>query len=181
MNTDTEMEKLLALMYDAYGFTDKSGMSYFSDYKSQLCDFESTSLIAALMRDYPHRYVLDVLLACPFLWFELRTQGWKEVMHRASPRPDPSDCNEELSGFCDIEFLQRILRVDGLRVFLEDGSVSRADKEFAKDYFRRFPRLLLIDSEELFDLDGSYFVSAREIDDVRSAILCEGDFRPVPY
>lgn len=88
-------------------------------------------------------------------------------------------CKEELSEFCDIEFLQRILRVDGLRVFLEDTAVAREDKDFAREYFRRFPRLLLNDPVELVDLDGSYFVSTNEVNAVRDAILREGDFEPV--
>ena len=173
------MEELLRSMYDAYGFTDKSGMSFFSDYRAQLSEFDSTTLVVAQMRSYPHRYVLDFLLACPFTWVGLRSQAWKELMRRASPRPDPKDCKEELSEFCDIEFLQRILRVNGLRVFLEDTAVSRKDKEYAEEYFRRFPRLLLVDAEELIDLDGNYFVSVDEVNSVRNAILREGDFAPI--
>lgn len=179
MMSNKKMEELLRSMYDAYGFTDKSGMSYFSGYRAQLSEFDSISLVVVQMRSYPHRYVFDFLLACPFIWTGLRSQGWKELMRRASPRPDPKDCREELSEFCDIEFLQRILRVDGLRTFLEDTSVSRKDKEYAEEYFRRFPRLMLVDPEELVDLDGSYFVSVDEVDSVRSAMLHEHEFMPI--
>lgn len=178
MRPGIKMEKLLRSIYDAYGFTEKSGMSFFSDYRSQLSEFDPTTLIVAQMRGYPHRYVLDFLLACPFLWTDLRSQGWKELMRRASPRPDPRGSHEELSEFCDIEFLQRFLRVDGLRVFLEDSAVAYEDKKNAEEYFRRFSRLLVVDPEELVDMDGCYFVDASEVNVIRDAVLHEGEFKP---
>lgn len=163
-------------MYEMYGFTNKVGLEFFSDYSSRLSPIDPVSVISFQMKSYPYRYVMDFILASPFLWKNFSSNEWLDLMRKLSPRPDPFHCNEEMSEYCDLVFLNRYLQINGLDVFLHDEEISEKDKENVISYFRKFPDLKMRSKDDTADLDGAYFIHADDMSTIRNNIVAEGIF-----
>jgi hypothetical protein len=158
-----KLEQLSQRMYDGYGFSERIGISYFESFAPELQHFHFVDIASHQMANYPHRYALDFLLATPFLWANLTSSIWFELLRRPGVRPDTSRSIDPVGNYVDFEFLCRYVKVDAIRYFIDQHDVGIIDKRRTLDYFRKYAHSLLPDPLDYDDLDGTYFVHRRRL------------------
>lgn len=83
------LPSLLAEMYAGHGVSDAVRIAYFERFEPRLARFDFVELCRCQMATYPHRYVLDFVLATPFLWRDLEPEAWLRLL--VAPRPPLPD------------------------------------------------------------------------------------------
>ncbi|CAM2068944.1 hypothetical protein SCOR_26485 [Sulfidibacter corallicola] len=156
-----------------YGFGQTAGRAYFVQYLPSLKCVNAFDVILFNMSEYSLRYVRDFLLSLPELWIHFSIHDWEKLFINVGPRP-VLKWFDDSGKYADIYLLNKYVRVDALSFFVRLKDVPREDRENALDYFSRFEQLLRNDPLDFEDLDGEYFVSLVEIENLRAKLVNEG-------
>jgi hypothetical protein len=175
--TNDILDSTLLSMYNAYGFSNKVGIQYFTDFLPALQQFRIEKIIKHQMR-YPHQYVLDFILSCPTLWEKLDSSMWVTILTQPGIRRDPSKINDQLAYFIDIEFLNRYVGVDAFSFATRSKEISNIEKDYIFSYFAKFSFALPSDRFDAEDLDGVYFVKQEVLKDLRTRLIRDHGFAP---
>jgi len=164
-------------IYNGYGRSDKVGIPYFLEFHHELPRQNAIEFLAFNFREYPYVYSSELMLGTPFVWADFTSQEWVALLRAGSPRPNSLRLIEEISSFCDLEFLVKYLRLNALNVYAADPLISDLDKMNAIGYFKRFSYLLEPEVDDL--LDGVSLIGIKEIERIRSRLVDEGVFSPL--
>ncbi|MDK2127016.1 hypothetical protein [Parachitinimonas caeni] len=180
MNKPEDLSTFSHKLHDEYGELNEVGIAFFGKYMSQMENFDFELFLDFQMRNFAHRYVLDLILSTSFLWQNLSPSTWVRILLRKNARPDTSRTNDQVAMFVDIEFLSRYVQVDALRFFM-DSAANAADKLHAVSYFKKFSYGLVPSELDEDDLDGQYFVEKAQLSTLRELLCREHHFSPVTY
>lgn len=177
---DPMLSEISQRMYDGYGVSDASGISYFQRFYGELERIPFSQVFEFQLKRYPSQFVTEFVLCSHELWKTEPVATWTGVLTRPEGRPDPSGAIDDIGAYADIEFLVRFVRVDAVAFLLQSPHVQTSEKRKVRAYFLQFfPRLVPSDLD-LEDMDGSYFASIEEIGQLK-ARLCAGNvFNPLP-
>ncbi|NET39901.1 MAG: hypothetical protein F6K19_49435 [Cyanothece sp. SIO1E1] len=176
-DTQRDLIKLSEDIYNSYGVSDSTGLTYFAKFTSRLEQFDYREVLVYQVKTYPSRYVFDFLLSIPFLWADMSGDDWMEVMRRLNPRPKPFEISNDEKYFSDIHFLCKYIGVDAVQFFLKQDSFSRTDKLHVLQYCLKETCFFSIDEIDLEDLDGSYFMHKDEVREVKERLINSGHFK----
>lgn len=170
------VSSLSGRMYELYGSHGSVGIPFFSEFAPEICKVDPIELLVFQMRNYPHSYVLELFLSVPFVWRDFRTANWVDLMVQVGRRPQPVRCVDEMSEYCDIEFISKFLGLSALDVFVGISGVSDLDKSYAVRYFEIFADLLDPDGAQYLGLESGLLVGLDELRQVSERLLEEGVF-----
>jgi hypothetical protein len=171
------LTSLLESIYDGYGFSDETGISYFRKYSNELMNFEFGLVLQRQMSlNWDHQYALDFILGTPFLWGSLPGSFWLKLLISPNIRPETSKIIDQISYFADIEFLSRYVGVDALAFLVESTSVSETDKRNTVEYFKKMPYGLVRSNLDAEDLDGVYFADQSLINKLQETLCSNFGF-----
>ena len=111
--------------------------------------------------------ILDFILSTPFLWANYTDKEWIEIMFRLNPRPEPFSKEIFDKGYVDIHFLCKYLRINAIKLFLEQEKFDKKDQERLLYYSRKVTPFLFMDELDIEDLDGEYLVDINVLDAVK--------------
>jgi hypothetical protein len=153
------------------------------DYSPFLKDLKkyTFSEILACQRDYPLRYVLNFILSIPSLWMNLSDVEWINIMSTLNPRPLPFSREIDNTGYVDIHFLCRYMKINAIDTFLNQEDININDKKNLLAYAKKISEFLFLSELDIEDLDGSYLVSIDKINEVRNKIIAAGKFKPFEF
>ena len=130
---------------------------------------------------FPFQYVLSFLLSNPLLWIDMLANDWIKIMSALNPRPKPFTQDIEDAGYVDIHFLCKYMRVDGIKLFLQQESFSNADKKKLLLYSNKVSYSLFMDELDIEFLDGECFVHTKELEIARLNLISNGEINQFEY
>lgn len=175
------MREILETMYHSHGFDNVMGIAYFNKFLNKLSSYRFAEIFVFQAKRYQLRYVFDFLLSTPSLWLHLSDIEWIDIMNYMNPRPYPLKLSLDNGYFADIHFLAKYIRVNSIEVFLRQENFRDLDKKYVIQYCQRDIYSLLVDEIDLEDLDGDYFVSKEEIENLQSRLTSGGIFSPFNF
>ncbi|HBE59736.1 MAG TPA: hypothetical protein DEG17_08455 [Cyanobacteria bacterium UBA11149] len=175
------MREILEAMYHSYGFDNVMGIAYCNKFLNELSSYRFAEIFVFQAKRYQLRYVFDFLLSTPSLWLHLSDIEWIDIMNYMNPRPYPLKLSLDNGYFADIHFLAKYIRVNSIEVFLRQENFRDLDKKYVIQYCQRDIYSLLVDEIDLEDLDGDYFVSKEEIENLQSRLTSGGIFSPFNF
>jgi hypothetical protein len=160
------MNKIIPLckkILENHGTSEEAGIPYFNQWSAELQNIDYPELLHHLMRNHPHRYVLDFILSTPLLWKKITPDSWINILRSAS-RPDTRRVVGQVGAFADIEFLSRYVGVDALSYLLHDKELAEGDRTALLSYFKKYWYALVPSELDIDDLDGKYFVDKKTLE-----------------
>lgn len=145
------------------------GISYYSHFINELKEYNFEDILACLIFK-PEISIEDILyfiLSTPSLWTYYSEKEWIEIMFRLNPRPEPFSKEIFDKGYVDIHFLCKYLKINALKMFLEQEDFDKKDKKRLLQYSRKVTPFLFMDELNIKDLDGEYLVDVNVLDAVR--------------
>ncbi|WP_333357309.1 hypothetical protein [Microcoleus sp. N3A4] len=165
-------------MYDREG--DCYGIDYFGQFFNELKKYDFAEILAYQAK-FPFRYVLDFILSTPILWTKMSYLDWIKVMSLLNPRPKPFTREIHDTGYVDIHFLCKYIRVNAIEMFLQQKHFSDADKKKLLQYSNKVSCFWFIDELDLEDLDGDYFVHNEQLKNVKTNLISTGVISEFKY
>jgi hypothetical protein len=174
MNSDQTLKSVSEKAHAEYGQRSEVGMHYFASTSQALALIEPSHIVAYQMRHFCLRYVLDFLLSSPSIWKEMGISDWIRTFRLSSPRPSFDKVPDDTGWYADLIFLYKFVKVDGIRLLLDDPDISMEDKSRVARYCHAHAPLFFADDLDEEDLDGCYFVSIEKISRYREKLHCGG-------
>lgn len=166
MNTKSEIADLVNKIFKSKN--DSLGISYCSCFLNELKEHNFEDILSYLI-SRPDLFVEDLLyliLSTPSLWTNYSDKEWIEIMFRLNPRPNPFSKEIFDKGYVDIHFLCKYLKINAIKMFLEEN-FDEKDKKRLLQYSRKVTPSLFMDELDIEDLDGEYLVDLNVLDAVR--------------
>lgn len=173
-----DMVNLLHHIYDNEGGS--YGIDYFSQYLNELEKYDFAEILAYYAK-FPLEYVLSFILSTSSFWVEMSDIDWIKVMTVLNPRPKPFSIEIFDTGYVDIHFLCKYIRVNAIELFLKQEQFSNEDKKKLLQYSQKVLSDLFIDELDLENLDGNCFVHKDKIETVRLNLISKGKINPLKY
>jgi hypothetical protein len=169
---------LLDTIYSNPGYS--YGIDYFSQFLDELKKYDFAEILAAQTK-FDVDYILSFILSTPNLWSNLSGQEWIRIMSVLNPRPAPFTREIYNSGYVDVHFLCKYLRVNSIKIFIQQKEFSNEDKKKLLQYSQKVADLLFADELDWEDLDGEYFVDRNIIETLRLKLIARDLFEPLIY
>jgi hypothetical protein len=175
---DRDLVNLLQDLYD--DLPNSYGITYFNQFVNQLRKHSFAKILACQIK-YPLAYLVNLILSTPSLWVNLSDTDWIAIMSALNPRSKPFSIEFFDAGYVDIHFLCKYVRVNAIKLFLEQEQFSNEDKTKLLHYSKKVADALFMNEIDLEDLDGDYFVHKNELEKVRLNLISIGKIKPLEY
>ena len=172
---------LLDYIHNNHAISEVSGMSYFSQFIKDLKEYDFAEVLAYQSKKFQLNYVLNFVLSTHLIWAELSDLDWLRVMSSLNPRPDPYKQLIGEADFTDVYFLCKFIRVNAIEFFLTEKSFFIEDKKRILKYSKKVVDTLFMDELDIEDLDGIFWTSIHDIDNMRDILIEKGRFKPLNY
>jgi len=137
--------------------------------------------ILAYLADFPFQYVLNFLLSNPLLWVNMKPADWVKIMSALNPRPKPFKPYIEDAGYVDIHFLCKYVRINAIKLYLQQEKFTNNDKKKLLLYSNKVVSSLFMDELDTELLDGKYFVHIGKLENVRINLTSTGEIKELNY
>jgi len=137
--------------------------------------------ILAYLTDFPFQYVLNFLLSNPLLWVNMKPDDWVKIMSALNPRPNPFKPYIEDAGYVDIHFLCKYVRINAIKLYLQQEKFTNNDKKKLLLYSNKVVSSLFMDELDTELLDGKYFVYIDQLKSVRINLTSTGEIKELNY
>lgn len=173
-----QIENLLNHIYNNEG--DSYGIDYFGEFLYELEKYDFAEILACQV-SFPLNYVLDFILSTPSLWANLSETDCIRIMSVLNPRPEPFSREIFDTGYIDIHFFCKYLRVNAIELFLQQEQFGNEDKLKILQYCSKISYFLFMDELDFENLDGDYLVHKNELEKIRLKLISSGTIKALDY
>lgn len=177
-------KEIIELLNEIYKNESEScGIEYFNQYLNELKKYDFAKLVAYLVSQskFSLSYVLGLILSTPSLWINFSETDWIRLMSMLNPRPKAFSKEIFDTGYVDIHFLCKYLRVNAVDMFLQQEEFSNEDKQNILQYSKKVTNFLFMDELDTEDLDGDYFVHKEVLENYSSKLINDKKLKPFNY
>jgi hypothetical protein len=170
-NENKTIVELLNRIYDLYFYSEKTGMSYFSQFRPDLKKYHLQEILLYASKKFQISYVIDMILSSPYLWIDLSYSDWLEVMNNLNPRPDPYKQMFDEADFVDIVFLCKFMRVNVVESLIKSPSINIIDKQRIIQYCIKIPDIFFMDELDIENLNGVDWIHINNLNELRNKFI----------
>ncbi|PHM06105.1 hypothetical protein, partial [Nostoc sp. 'Peltigera malacea cyanobiont' DB3992] len=124
---------------------------------------------------------LAFFLSTSLLWMNKSVIDWVVIMSALNPRPKPFKIDIDDAGYVDIHFLCKYMRVNAIKLFLQQEKFSHQDKEKLLLYSNKVAIFLFMDEFDIELLNGEDWVHLDQIEVARLNLISNGGINQLKY